>query len=216
MFMPNIDWYTIFLLRLPTIIIAFTVHEFAHGYAALLLGDKTAKRDGRLSLNPAKHIDPIGMVFILIAGFGWAKPVMVSPYNFKNPKQDMAITAFAGPLSNFILAFISIMILFPVVVYGGGGVIASYLRDFFQMFTIINLMLGIFNLLPIPPLDGSKVYTFFLSDELYFRFTQFQYGFIVLIVLMFSGLLWGIIGPLVTMMYQGYSFVATSIYSLIL
>ena len=201
------------LLRLPAIIIALTVHEFSHGYAAYLLGDKTAKYDGRLSFNPLKHIDPIGMLFLLIVGFGWAKPVMVNPGNFKNPKQDMAITALAGPVSNFIMAFIVVLIYYPVFFFlSPGGVIVRQLFSFFRILLTINIVLGIFNLLPIPPLDGSKVFAIFLPDHTYFRFTGFRYGFIILIILIYSGVTFRVIQPFMDAIIRGYLFAVDKIY----
>jgi len=202
------------LLRLPAIIIALTFHEFCHGYAAYFLGDRTAKRDGRLSLNPVRHIDPIGMLMLIIAGFGWAKPVMVNPYNLRNPKQDMAIIAIAGPLSNFLMAFITILIAYPLVMLvGDGGWDVHRNFDYFRgiaeasgllglgfrflgVLFFINIGLGIFNLLPIPPLDGSKLLAIFLPDHMYFRFISFRYGFFLLIILLVTGTIDFILGNL--------------------
>ena len=142
------------LMFLPALILAFSVHELAHGLTAYALGDSTAKEDGRLSLNPIRHIDPLGLVFIILVGFGWAKPVMVNPNNLRNPKVHMALIAAAGPVSNFILAFLSFMLLVPLV---RNFNLSPTLTDLFIRFSSINIVLAVFNLLPVPPLDGSKI-----------------------------------------------------------
>ncbi|MCX6807129.1 MAG: site-2 protease family protein [Candidatus Berkelbacteria bacterium] len=131
------------------IIIAVTVHEFMHGYIANYLGDPTAKYQGRLTLNPIKHLDPLGMIFLLIIGFGWGRPVPVNPANFQNPRLGEFLTSIAGPLSNFVIAFIFAIILriFPSIPY---AVIINLIIYF-------NLAICVFNLLPVPPLDGSKI-----------------------------------------------------------
>lgn len=203
------------IIRIPAIIIALTVHEFSHGFAAFLLGDKTAKIDGRLSFNPLRHLDPIGMLCLIFIGFGWAKPVMVDPHQFKYPKQDMAITAAAGPLSNFILAFIVILIYYPLLFLAVTGSIdmdISYVLDFLWVLFSINIVLGIFNLLPIPPLDGSKVFGFLLPEPLYFRFISFRYGIVFLLVLIYSGQTFNIINPIIIAMYNGYFYIVQRIF----
>ncbi|MDR1691851.1 MAG: site-2 protease family protein, partial [Oscillospiraceae bacterium] len=166
----------------------FIIHEMAHGWAAYALGDPTAKNDGRLSFNPMKHIDPFGALLILLAGFGWAKPVMVNPRFFDKPKRDMALTSLAGPMSNFLLAFIAVglMRLFPIdtaVTYitSASPTVLSVLYSLVFNIALINIGLGLFNLIPIPPLDGSKVLGAFLPDRLYWRFMQIErYGMFVL------------------------------------
>ncbi|MCL2616188.1 MAG: site-2 protease family protein [Defluviitaleaceae bacterium] len=196
------------LLRLPfpdiifalsALIVAFTVHELSHGLMAYALGDNTAKYDGRLTLNPVRHIDPIGFLILLFAGFGWAKPVMVDTRNFRYPKQDMALTAVAGPLSNFLLAFISVMLLVPLMMGPGGG-ISGGLATFLSYMMQLNLVLGIFNLIPLPPLDGSKLFGVLLPDSVYFSFIGFgsRYGMIILLILVFTGMLGNIISPLLS------------------
>ena len=200
------------LLRVPALILAFTIHEISHGLMAYLLGDSTAKRDGRLSLNPIKHIDPLGLVFILIVGFGWAKPVMVNPYNLNNPKVDMALIAAAGPISNFILAFIGMMILYPLAMFTD---VSAYVIYAMTQFTWINIVLGIFNMLPIPPLDGSKVIAGALPDSIYNNLPPVgRYGMIVLLVLMITGITGRILSPLVRGAFEMLHSVATSIYGI--
>ena len=207
----------LFLFRLPALIIALTFHEFSHGFAAYLLGDRTAKHEGRLSFNPLRHIDPIGMVLILIVGFGWAKPVMVNPYNFRNPKQDMAITAVAGPLSNFILAFIVtlVRVVFVLTIGRYGGVGAENINFFLWLLAWMNIMLGVFNMLPIPPLDGSKLFGAILPDYLYFRYINFRQGFLLLIILIFSGGI-RILGPIIETINNAFINAGLQIFSFLM
>ncbi|HZD59109.1 MAG TPA: site-2 protease family protein [Anaerolineae bacterium] len=164
------------LYRIPALLIAVTVHEFMHGMTASIFGDTTAKEQGRLSLNPIKHLDPVGTLMIIIAGFGWAKPVPVNPYRFKKPGKHMMLVGLAGPLANFATAFILAKFFYLPLPHS----IATLL-----MVTVwINVMLGIFNLLPIPPLDGSKIIPYFLPSRMqqpWYRFEQ--YGFVILLLL---------------------------------
>ena len=187
------------LYAIGALILAFSVHELSHGLMAYWLGDTTAKYDGRLTLNPVKHIDPIGFLMLMVAGFGWAKPVLVNPANFKYPKQDMALTAVAGPISNFIFAFVSVMIMFPLMLHAGGNDIARATVTFLQYLIQWNVILGIFNLLPIPPLDGSKLFSIILPDRVYFNFIDFgsRFGMIILLVLVITRTLGTIIGPVI-------------------
>ena len=145
----------------PAAVIGLTVHEFSHAYAAYKLGDETAKNDGRLTLNPLKHIDWLGFFLIIIAGFGWAKPVMFNPENLKNRHRDEIIIAIAGPVSNFLLAILFFIVARLLYMVDGIGV------DFIQLIVIwgvINFGLFVFNLIPIPPLDGSHVYLTYLKE----------------------------------------------------
>ena len=159
------------IIRVVVVLICITVHEFFHGYSAYKLGDDTAKRAGRLSLNPIKHIDPIGTIMFFIFKFGWAKPVPVNPYNFNNMKTDMALTAVAGPISNFILAIISALILKGAFYFG----IDNFLiMNFLYSMILFNIGFGLFNLLPFPPLDGSKIIGGFMPDDMYFRWMSFE------------------------------------------
>jgi Zn-dependent protease len=183
--------------RVPAILICLTVHEFAHGFAAFLLGDTRAKEDGRLSLNPIRHIDPIGFICLLLFRFGWAKPVMVDAYNFKDPKNDMAITAFAGPLSNLVTAFVGFLIVVPMeILYTGQSAIVEYLYIFLVYYLIpYNIAIAIFNMLPLPPLDGSKVFGVALPEHLYFKMMQAnRIGFVILIILVFTNAISYILG----------------------
>jgi len=164
------------IIQIPILLLTLTIHEFSHGYVAYILGDDTAKRAGRLTLNPISHIDPFGLLMLFIVHIGWAKPVPVNPYNFANQKRDMAITAAAGPVSNFVMAII-LSVLFnllktvnPDLLYSGSA-IAQFFTSMLVYAILINLALGIFNLIPVPPMDGSKILGGFLSDEAYYRYT---------------------------------------------
>jgi Zn-dependent protease len=175
------------LISVLAILTALVVHEAAHAWAAYKLGDSFAKKEGRLSLNPVRHIDPAGGLLILLFGFGWAKPVRVNPYVFRDYKRDMALTAAAGPVSNFILAFFAVGCM-RVISFMGAGIIVSYLNMFFWFLAIINIGLGIFNLVPIPPLDGSKILAAFLPDRIYETYMRFErHGMIILMAIILLG-----------------------------
>lgn len=180
------------LLSVPAILIALTLHELSHGWVAYKLGDMTAKSQGRLSLNPLKHLDPIGALFLLIVGFGWAKPVPVNPYAFKNHEKGMAIVAIAGPASNLVMALLGgILLLLTNTFLTGGSVTSSgvagglyYFGYFLMYFIQINVVLMVFNLIPIPPLDGSRVLAAFLNNELRYRYYQIeQFGMIIMMAM---------------------------------
>jgi len=159
----------IFYLYLAVaLVVAISVHEAAHAAMAYHLGDPTAKNQGRLSLNPLKHLDPIGTLMVFIAHFGWGKPVPVNPYNFKNPVKDSALTSFAGPLSNFVTALVLSIPLKYIAMPG-------WTNDLLWLVLDVNIVLGIFNLLPFPPLDGSKIFAVFVPKRMqkgYFQFLK--------------------------------------------
>lgn len=191
--LSNIAWGDMFsmALRILAVLLCIVFHELSHGFAAYLLGDPTAKRMHRLSLNPIRHIDPFGAIMMVAVGFGWAKPVPINPGYFKNPKSGMAITALAGPLSNFIMAFLGTALYqFSIGRYYGGGSVSTYWLDFLAMFILLNIGLGIFNLIPFPPLDGSKVLGAVLPERLYFGFMRYEkYGIIILMAALWLGYL---------------------------
>jgi Zn-dependent protease len=144
------------VLRIPALLIAITFHEFAHARMAYHFGDSTAKDYGRMSLNPLKHLDPIGTLMILLVGFGWAKPVPINPYRFRSYRSGMLWVSFAGPLANFLLAFVSLFLFYALA---GLNVGASIVYQLVSIVVQLNILLGVFNLIPIPPLDGSKILT---------------------------------------------------------
>lgn len=152
-------------IMLPAFLIALTFHEFCHAWAATLLGDPTARRAGRLTLNPLAHIDPFGLLFLLIFRIGWAKPVPFDQRNFRYPKLYSILTAFAGPCANIFLALVSFVCMKYFPVHLVSTAISLSLLQIFEALAYINVMLGIFNLLPIPPLDGSHVIIAFLSEK---------------------------------------------------
>lgn len=172
------------VLRVAAIFLCLTVHETCHGLAALALGDPTAKSMHRLSLNPLRHIDWIGLLMMFVAGFGWAKPVPVDPRNFREPRKGMAITALAGPLSNFVLALVSLGIGSLLFHFGPANRPVAYLLLFLCQLSVLNVGLGLFNLIPIPPLDGSRVVEMFLPERAYRWVLRYERYLIVAVVLL--------------------------------
>lgn len=177
------DRLVYYLLSAVAALIALTVHEYCHGYAAYRLGDNTAKNMGRLTLNPIKHIDPYGAICMVLFHVGWAKPVPVNARNFKDPKKGFAITAAAGPASNLILGFFSALIYLVVFALVKdltftsktfGYLLISNTLSFLYIFHSINIGLGLFNLLPIPPFDGSRLLNFFLPPKTYFAIMKYE------------------------------------------
>lgn len=192
-FFQSMNWGSLqdFLLRIAAVLLCIIVHEVSHGLAAYCLGDPTAKERHRLSLNPIRHIDPFGLLMMVVAGFGWAKPVPVDMRYFKHPKSGMAITALAGPMSNFLLAYVALLLracIFPFLIQSGGTGILVDIEYFLVMAAILSIGLGIFNLIPFPPLDGSKILGSILPDRLYYTILRYeQIGMFVLMALLWTG-----------------------------
>ena len=192
-FMSGFDFTSVLDLLLNAIpaLLCITLHELSHGYVAYRLGDPTAKLAGRLTLNPIRHLDLVGFLMLVVARVGWAKPVPVNMYNFKNPKRGMAITALAGPVSNFIITAVFIMLygfFLPLVVQSGPSGFAMTCYNLLYWTAYLSLGLGLFNLLPIPPLDGSKILFSFLPDSAYRKLMRYEkYGMILLIALAYFG-----------------------------
>lgn len=179
-----------YLLRIPALLIAMTIHEFSHAFISNIQGDPTPKSQGRLSLNPLRHIDPIGLLMLFLVRFGWAKPVMINPMYYKNKKTGELYTAIAGPLSNILLALISLIFLKYL---GNTGIIAS----FFEQLYIYNLVFAVFNIIPIPPLDGSKVLYTFLPYKYSYAIQKYEnYGQIILLLLVVTNFISRILNPL--------------------
>lgn len=182
------------LIRIPALLIALTLHELAHGLIAYKLGDPTAKQHGRLTLNPLKHIDPLGLLALWLIGFGWAKPVPVNPLYFRgNRRRGLFLVGLAGPMTNFLLAFAAALLMALVPALRSG-----FISSLMQLTLIYNVLLGVFNLLPLPPLDGSKVLQYFLPNSAAYKFSQLeQYGTIILMLLIFTRVLGRILYPMV-------------------
>lgn len=174
-------------------ILCVCIHETCHGLAALRLGDPTAKKEGRLSLNPLRHIDPVGLVLMIVAHFGWAKPVTIDPRNFKHPKRDMALTAAAGPISNLLLALVALFalyLLYPALLAHPGSALLYWLSMLLVYIASLSVGMCVFNLIPISPLDGSKVLFSILPERIYWKIMRFErYGILVLLGIVLSGVL---------------------------
>ncbi len=183
---------SVLLYSLPGIILAFTIHEYAHALVAYMMGDKTAKQYGRLTLNPIAHIDPLGFLCLIVTRqFGWAKPVPVNDMNFKDRKRGMLFVSLAGPLSNFVAALL-IAVFYTLFYDSMGKVMLSILEIAYR----INLGIGVFNLLPIPPLDGSKILDVFLTNKQKLFMRRYAvYSNIIMIMLIFSGIIGMVLGP---------------------
>ena len=204
------DWRTYLihlLLSLPIILFALSLHETAHGYVASRLGDPTAKSLGRLTLNPIKHLDPIGFLCMLLFGFGWARPVPINSRYFKKPRRDMALTSLAGPASN-LLAAICFSVLYGVALLGANVIAIKVgfpnetvyqLTEHFLIFLYygvsLNVTLAVFNLLPIPPLDGSRILSAFLPARIAYKYLKYER--IISIALMLL-LLFGVLSPVIS------------------
>lgn len=189
----NLNWTVLlsYLLSVVPALICITFHEVSHGYVAYRLGDHTARDAGRLTLNPIRHIDPMGLLMMVVFKFGWAKPVPVNMRRFKNPKRDMAITSAAGPVSNIVLA------IFVLVIYGllyiplyRSGVAGSTVLGLLQTTAYLSIALAVFNILPIPPLDGSKVLFSILPEGAYYKLMRYErFGMFLLLALIWIGIL---------------------------
>jgi len=176
------------VLLIPAFLIAVTVHELAHGLVADRLGDPTARLQGRLTLNPFPHIDPLGAIAFLVAGFGWAKPVPVNAYNLRHPRRDMAWIAAAGPISNFVVAFVALVVLVLVRRTVETAFLAEPLDGILIAVFRFNLALAIFNLIPLPPLDGGHFLPYLFPRGSWTLLHQLeQYGPFILIVLVMTG-----------------------------
>ena len=212
------------LYRVPVLLLSLMTHELAHAFVALRCGDNTAKQMGRISFNPLKHIDPLGAILLIAVGFGWAKPVPINPGNFKNKKAGVILTSLAGPLSNILLA----------IVFSAAYVIVkaraqpapfmpisesdTLILNFLTQFYSVNIMLAAFNLIPIPPLDGSKVLFVFLPDRIYFNYVlkYERFGMLILLALSFSGFIMVILRPIVGFFYSFINAVVSPLSNIIL
>ncbi len=180
-----------FFSRLFVIFCTMPIHEYAHALIATKLGDQTPRLSGRLTLNPMAHISPLGAIMIFLCGFGYAKPVNVNPRNFKDPKKGMALTAIAGPISNLIMGFVCIF--FATLVSSIGSISSTMIYAIYYFFTfagVVNVNLAVFNLLPIPPLDGSRILQLLIPAKYYYKFLQYErYIVLIVFVLILTGVL---------------------------
>jgi len=194
------------LLMVPAIVLGLTIHEFAHGWTAYRLGDPTARYQGRLTLNPAAHIDVIGLIMLFIAGFGWAKPVPVNPVNLRgNMRRSMMLVSLAGPAANLVLAVAG------AIALGLGLWHISLGREIVVEIIRINVVLAVFNLLPVPPLDGSKILAGLLPGRQEWLYTLENYGVIILLVLLFTGIIGRVLGFIISPLYRLLIEIATGI-----
>ena len=189
---------------LPGLLIAMVIHEYAHAQVAVWLGDFTPRLMGRLTLNPKAHVDLIGMLMLFLVHFGWAKPVMINPRNFKNPKRDDILVSLAGPAANFITAFLALLALLLYSRMGGDMTAGVYLV--FQMIIEYNIGFGIFNLIPLPPLDGSHVLMQLLPRDMAYKLAGLErYSFLILIVLLMTPVLSMILIPCRALIWHIFS-----------
>ena len=208
------------ILMLPGVIIAITFHEFAHAYAADKLGDYTPRSQGRLNLNPLTHIDPIGFILLLLAGFGWGKPVQINLRNFDNKvslRTGEAIVSFAGPLMNFILAIIFMILTVAIQFFAPDTTLFNVLYSICSFSCVINIGLGIFNLIPLPPLDGSKILKNFLPYNAVNWFENNERIFyIIFLVIWITGISSFILTPIFNAVYSGLNWLVLNIFELFL
>ena len=179
-----------FLITVCAVILALSVHELCHGLVAYKLGDPTAKNAGRLTLNPLAHLDPLGLVCMVLFRFGWAKPVPIDMRYFRHPRRDMAIVAAAGPVSNLIFGTLCVFCYYLLVLYAPATAFLSAMATFFATLTVLNVGFAVFNLLPVPPLDGSRVVGLFLPQKWYWKIMQYErYIQVVVMLLLYLGVL---------------------------
>ncbi|MBR1729191.1 MAG: site-2 protease family protein [Selenomonadaceae bacterium] len=195
---------------LPGLIIAMTVHEFAHAVTAVALGDPTPRMQGRLTLNPLAHIDPFGLLMLFLVRFGWAKPVMINPYNFKNPRRDDILVSLAGPFSNLVTAFVALLVMVLLVKFGVH--MTAGMNMVFSLILIYNINFAIFNMIPIPPLDGSQVLKQLLPYELAQKYRELErYSFLILIVFLMTPILGEILVPMQRMILHLFEMIISLI-----
>ena len=199
----NLDW-TILYSVIPALL-CITIHEVSHGLMALRLGDDTAKLQGRLTLNPLKHIDPFGLIMMILFRFGWAKPVPVNMYRFRDPKKGMAVTALAGPASNLVLSALALFLYGLLFLPLQGTALLEPVSQLLQITAYLSLNLAIFNLIPIPPLDGSKVLFAVIPDRSYMQLMRYErYGMLLLLLIVSTDLVGRPLSHIASNLYNAF------------
>lgn len=203
----------IVLSRCFVVFCCLPIHELAHGLVAYKLGDDTARHQGRLTINPFAHLDLLGTLMIFLIGIGYARPVPVNPARLKHPRRDMALVALAGPASNLIMGFVNVFIYYIVYAIGTAGAVTDAVASFFYYAASVNVMLAVFNLIPVPPLDGAKVLFSVLPDKAYFGVMKYErYIMIAVFVLMLSGVLSGPVSAIGNFLMRIISFIPELIF----
>ncbi len=217
-FLNNLDWSVLTdpLLSIIPALICIILHEMSHAYVAYRLGDNTAKELGRLTLNPIKHLDVFGLLAMMFIGFGWAKPVPINPRKFQNPKRGMALTALAGPVSNLLIAVVVLFIYGLLVIPLSKGLVGETILQMVYRLALFSTSLAVFNILPIPPMDGSKFFFAIASDKLYFKVMRYErFGFILILILALSGKLWGPLSVAINFVFDKLFVIAQAGYNLV-
>ena len=199
----GVDWSSMgqMILRIAAVLLCLVIHEVSHGLAAYHLGDPTAKQSHRLSLNPLRHLDPFGLIMMIAVGFGWAKPVIIDPRNFRKPRRDDILVSLAGPAANLVTAFLALVVL--LVLKSTMGHLSFGVYQVFQLIIIYNINFAIFNLIPLPPLDGSHVLMQLLPPRMAYRYARLErYSFLILIALIMTPVLSMIFIPLQRLIWQ--------------
>ncbi len=214
-----IDAIVFVLSSVFVVFLVLPIHEFAHALTATKLGDNTAKWQGRLSINPMRHIDWFGAVMIILVGFGWAKPVPVNPARFRHPKSDMALVSLAGPMANLLMGIIFFILCaftqFIAIKAGIVGVVTYYIALFFMYIGSINISLAVFNLIPLPPLDGAKVLGAFLPERIYYTLLQYERQLsLILIVLICTGAASNVLSTVTSSVSNGIYSIACAMFGL--
>ena len=200
------------LYRIPALLIALTIHEYAHARVAVALGDPTPKVLGRVTLNPLSHLDPVGLIMLWLVQFGWAKPVPINPNNFADWKRGTRLVSLAGPVANILLSLV-MAILFTGLIKIGVIDGNDWLSNVIRLTYVYNIIFAVFNMFPIPPLDGSKVVSSFLPNEMAWRYESIgRYGIYIILALSWLGVIWGILSPIADGIALGINLIVQMIF----